>query len=239
MTYAILHLQTQYASSRSLGRSGCRKDMLMKKKGFIIYYDMEQHLRKLTNEQIGILLLSLIAYGANGTIPHFDSEALDMLFSVLQLQMDRDAEKYEQTCTRNKANARKRWHAIPSHAIDADTDTHTEIDNPKEIDTDTLTSAVSNDCVSELVPSIPTVEELRTYCNANQYQFDYMEFYNHYASNGWMIGKNPMVSWHAAADSWEARKLKKTSAKSEKSTIHNFPERSYDYTQLEDKLLNK
>ncbi|MEQ8573579.1 hypothetical protein [Fulvivirga sp.] len=28
------------------------------------------------------------------------------------------------------------------------------------------------------------------------------KFYNHYQSNGWMVGKNPMQDWQAAATSW-------------------------------------
>lgn len=28
------------------------------------------------------------------------------------------------------------------------------------------------------------------------------KFYNHYQSNGWMVGKNPMQNWQAAANSW-------------------------------------
>lgn len=198
---------------------------------------MRHHLEKLTNEQIGILLLSLIAYGKDGIVPDFEDKALDMLFSVCQLQMDRDTERYEQSCARNAANARKRWNSMPSHAIGADTDIDKDIQNGK--DTDTLTNTHCNNCEGALLPSIPTIEEIKSYCCKKQYNFDYLEFYNHYSSNGWMIGKSPMVSWRAAADSWESRNLKKASAKSKKLAIHNFPERSYDYAKLENELLNK
>ena len=30
-----------------------------------------------------------------------------------------------------------------------------------------------------------------------------MKWFNHYQSNGWKVGKNPMKDWHAAIHTWE------------------------------------
>jgi hypothetical protein len=41
------------------------------------------------------------------------------------------------------------------------------------------------------------------------FRFDLEEWYNHYNSNGWMVGKNKMKDWKACMAQWEARHKKK------------------------------
>ena len=49
----------------------------------------------------------------------------------------------------------------------------------------------------------PTVEEIETYCKERNNNVDAHKFYNHYESNGWKVGKNPMKDWKAAIRTWE------------------------------------
>lgn len=49
----------------------------------------------------------------------------------------------------------------------------------------------------------PTVEEIETYCKERNNNVDAHKFYNHYESNGWKVGKNPMKDWKAAVRTWE------------------------------------
>lgn len=51
----------------------------------------------------------------------------------------------------------------------------------------------------------PTVEEIETYCKERNNNVDAHKFYNHYESNGWKVGKNPMKDWKAAIRTWEIR----------------------------------
>lgn len=48
----------------------------------------------------------------------------------------------------------------------------------------------------------PTQEEVIAYCKQKGYAFDPIKFWSHYESNGWMIGKAHMKSWHAACVTW-------------------------------------
>jgi len=49
----------------------------------------------------------------------------------------------------------------------------------------------------------PTLEEVKTYVNEKAYRgFDCERFIDHYTSNGWKVGKNPMKSWKSAANNW-------------------------------------
>lgn len=47
-----------------------------------------------------------------------------------------------------------------------------------------------------------TVEEVKQYCEENNYKLDAQRFVDFYESKGWMIGKNKMKSWQAAVRTW-------------------------------------
>ena len=49
----------------------------------------------------------------------------------------------------------------------------------------------------------PTVEEVSEYCRERRNGVDPQRFINHYSSNGWKVGKNPMKDWRAAVRNWE------------------------------------
>lgn len=49
----------------------------------------------------------------------------------------------------------------------------------------------------------PLLSEAKSYFEQNQWpEKEADKFYNHYESNGWMIGKTPMANWQAAANNW-------------------------------------
>lgn len=48
----------------------------------------------------------------------------------------------------------------------------------------------------------PTREEIVEYIVEKQYFIDPDRFINHYESNGWKVGKNPMKNWKAALSNW-------------------------------------
>ena len=50
----------------------------------------------------------------------------------------------------------------------------------------------------------PSQEELEKYIAEKNYKgVDPVTFISHYNSNGWKVGKNKMVDWHATVDKWE------------------------------------
>lgn len=54
---------------------------------------------------------------------------------------------------------------------------------------------------SKFIP--PTLEEVIDYCNERGKGVDPQKWYDHYTSNGWKVGKNPMKDWRAAVRTWE------------------------------------
>ena len=51
--------------------------------------------------------------------------------------------------------------------------------------------------------TIPTISEISDYCKERKNNIDPIKFFNHYESNGWMVGRNKMKNWKAAVHTWE------------------------------------
>lgn len=51
--------------------------------------------------------------------------------------------------------------------------------------------------------SIPSLDEVRSYCLERGNDVDPEKWMNHYAAKGWLIGKTPMRDWRAAVRTWE------------------------------------
>ena len=124
------------------------------KKGFVLYYDYRKHLSLLTDEERGKLLIALLDYGEHGTEPELEGAAL-MAFSFISGQMDRDAEKYAETCKKrseagkqggrpkkaeeskenqNKTEKANAFEEKQSKTKKGDTDTETDTETNKDID---------------------------------------------------------------------------------------------------------
>lgn len=55
----------------------------------------------------------------------------------------------------------------------------------------------------------PTIPEIRAYCESiGAKNVNPVTMFNHYESNGWKVGKNPMVSWKATVRNWNSRDAK-------------------------------
>ena len=55
----------------------------------------------------------------------------------------------------------------------------------------------------------PTLEEVSAYCRERRNTVDPQRWYDHYSSNGWRVGKNPMKDWKAAVRTWERSEINK------------------------------
>ncbi len=51
--------------------------------------------------------------------------------------------------------------------------------------------------------TIPTIEEVRAYCQERKNTVNPEQWRDHYESNGWMVGRTKMKSWQAAVRKWE------------------------------------
>lgn len=75
---------------------------MKRKKGFLLYNDYYEHIKLLSNEEVGLLTIALFEYAESKKLPNFEG-GLAMAFSFIRAQMDRDGEKYEETCRKREA----------------------------------------------------------------------------------------------------------------------------------------
>lgn len=80
----------------------------IRKPSFLVYYDNEVIVLRLSDDEAGKLFKSLFPYGKEEIKPDFDnSPALAMAFDILSMAIDRDKEKYVRRCEANRKNGRK------------------------------------------------------------------------------------------------------------------------------------
>lgn len=133
---------------------------MKKPKAVYLYLDNFKHLKKMSAEDIGRLMIALMDYAEDGSLPDFsENMTLDVLFGMMSEQIDRDFEKYAQTCeTRSKAAktaAQARW-------------------NKKKDKCETHTNA-QNGCVRCQKEDDEEYEEDQEYENEYEYEKEYDE----------------------------------------------------------------
>lgn len=116
----------------------------MKKDSFILYTEQKAIIDKLTDEQAGKLIKAIYEYVATNKMPQLDS-ILDLVIIPFTTALDRNKEKYEETCKRRAlagakggkqkvANANKCKQNV-ANVADNDSDNDSDNDNDNEYDT--------------------------------------------------------------------------------------------------------
>ena len=59
----------------------------------------------------------------------------------------------------------------------------------------------------------PTINEIQDYCIERNNNVNAEQFFDHYESNGWKVGKNSMKDWKAAVRTWERSEYRKPTQK--------------------------
>ena len=122
--------------------------MNTEQKGFIVYKDINAVIDELTDEQAGKLFRGMIKYSVDGTEPDFDG-VLKFVFIPIKQQIDRDSEKYDRKCEKNRENIKKRWArekgTTEYDGIRTNTNyTNTNTNTKTNTDTDTKTTTNTN-----------------------------------------------------------------------------------------------
>ena len=78
----------------------------MEKVSFLMYLDYEEQFNLLTNEELGQLVRAIMQYEKTRQEPELEG-TLKMAFSFIKTQLDRDREKYNKKCEKNRENAKR------------------------------------------------------------------------------------------------------------------------------------
>ncbi len=74
---------------------------------FLLYHNYKAKLDKLTDAELREIINAIFDYEMTGNEPAFSTLALEMLWSFIRDNLDRDKEKYRKTCEKNKKNGEK------------------------------------------------------------------------------------------------------------------------------------
>ena len=214
------------------------------KDSFVLYTKYLDNIQALSMEQRGMLFTSLMLY-ASGQEPEEMDPVTAMAFSFIKSQMDKDIEKYNETCAKRSeagklgGRPKKQEEAKKANGFFENQKKQgkaKKADNEYEYDND-------NDLLKEntkrKVFSTPTVDDVRAYCLERNNKVDPQSFVDFYESKGWMIGKNKMKDWKAAVRTWERSETKTRLGETAKLTKdnNNFERRRYDMDALERQLM--
>lgn len=197
---------------------------MMGKPGVMLYFDIRPCLKRLSAEEKGLLFEAILEYGANGTEPGFDG-MLGIAWDFIQPVIDRDSDRYDHQVSQKRFAAYVREakrKGLESVSFDDwclmdDITRHQLIPSDTERHPTTTTSPITTTATSPTTTnkadkppsrhkfSPPTVEDIKAYCRENGYMVDAERFVDHYASNGWMVGKNKMKDWKAAVRNWSRK----------------------------------
>ena len=120
-------------------------------KGFVVYGDIHAVVDELTDEQTGKLFKGMIAYFATGKAPKFDG-VLKYVWIPIRQQMDRDKEKYDAKCEKNREKIQKYWDGVKANTNEYNsiqtytnaTNTNTKTNTDTKTDTKTKTTTNTN-----------------------------------------------------------------------------------------------
>lgn len=79
-----------------------------KQPGVMLYFDLRPSLRRMTNEEKGILFESIMDYAQHGIAPDLHG-SLGIAWDFIQPRLDRDAQHYQELSEQRRAAAMKRW----------------------------------------------------------------------------------------------------------------------------------
>jgi hypothetical protein len=71
----------------------------------------------------------------------------------------------------------------------------------------------------------PTLAEVAAYCRERGNRIDPQAFLDHYESNGWKVGRNPMKCWQAAVRTWEKNGIANGQPANRPGRVHDGTQR--------------
>ena len=139
---------------------------------FILYTSDYQLIEGLADEQLGQLIRALFTYARDGKVIKLEP-VVRMAFAFIKDKIDRNQQKYQKKCERNRENIRKRWnksntnYTKENERIPNDTSVYERIPNDttrylydSDSDSDSDSESDSESDVSKETDNIPSKEGL-------------------------------------------------------------------------------
>ena len=179
------------------------------------YYSYRKKLEKLSDQEVGRLVRSLLEYGETGETEELAGRE-SIAFDFIADDINRAKAAYEERCAKNQRNIEKRYARQDDTNVYDGIRTNTNVyetyqtkDKPKDKTKDKTKdnslppNGVSDTRAKRFTP--PTLDDVLAYIRERGSNVDAQRFLDFYTAKGWMVGKNRMKDWKAAVRTWEKR----------------------------------
>jgi len=175
--------------------------MAENKKSFLLYCDIIHTIKKLNNEQTGVLFKHILSY-VNDENPILEDLLLEVVFEPIKQNLKRDLSKWENICDRNKNNGAKGGRPKNPKEPKKPTGLKKNPKNPTEPDNDNDNESDNesdNENNNKFI--IPNLNDVILYFKENNYNQKLAEmFYQYYTDLKWINKNNkPIRSWKTTA----------------------------------------
>jgi hypothetical protein len=168
---------------------------------FPFYYSYRKKLAKLSDQEVGRLVRSLLEYGEVGETEELTGRE-SVAFDFIADDIDRAKAQYNQKCEKSKKSIEARYERIR---------TNTDVFECKETKTKTETKTKPKAKEKEIESNNkrftpPTLAEIADYCRERGNEVDPKRFFDYFEANNWVDSKGQKVkSWKQKVISWEGR----------------------------------
>ena len=220
----------------------------MGKNGFIFHGDWLDVIEKFPDSVQLEIYRAMAHYGLNREMPKLSNTA-EIILMMITTKLDEDNAKYKSICEKNRQNAqkeRKKKHAVSqedsklanaanrSELSQPPIDIDIDIDNDIDIEKKEKEKKASG----RFIP--PTLEEVEDYIKEKGYNVNAEQWWNFYASKGWMIGKNKMVRWKNAIATWNTKSKEQENGATNKSgAARQYEAGSKAFSRVMSRIVNR
>lgn len=175
------------------------------------YYSYRKKLEKLSDQEVGRLVRSLLEYGEAGETEELAGRE-SIAFDFIADDINRAKAAYEERCAKNQRNIEKRYARQDDTTVYDGIRTNTNVyetyqpkdkTKDKTKDNSLPPNGVSDTRAKRFTP--PTLDDVSAYIRERGSNVDAQRFLDFYTAKGWMVGKNRMKDWKAAVRTWEKR----------------------------------
>ena len=175
------------------------------------YYSYRKKLEKLSDQEVGRLVRSLLEYGETGETEELAGRE-SIAFDFIADDINRAKAAYEERCAKNQRNIEKRYARQDDTTVYDGIRTNTDVyetyqtkdkTKDKTKDNSLPPNGVSDTRAKRFSP--PTLDDVSAYIRERGSNVDAQRFLDFYTAKGWMVGKNRMKDWKAAVRTWEKR----------------------------------
>lgn len=199
--------------------------MAENKKKIIVYADWLDMFEAMTDDEAGRLIKHFFRY-VNDLNPKAPDRVTELVFEPIKAVLKRNLKHWENRVEQNRNNGikggRPKTENNPNKPNgflenrkkpDNDNDKDNVNDKDNDINNISLSTNVSKEIEQQNVAQSqkskrfikPTLSDIEVFTQASNLNINPEQFFDFYESKDWMIGKNKMKDWKAAARNWARR----------------------------------